>query len=233
MMRRLWANLTYANVMSTLAVFLVVSGGAAYAASHLGKNSVGTKQLKKNAVVTSKIKKGAVTGTKLANGAITGTQVKSGSLTGTQVNASTLGTVPTAQNASTAQTANTLTAPEAWHEVGAPGQPEFLNSWANLLDHAEPIGFYKDQEGVVHLKGTATAGVSSAIFRLPPGYRPENGDFIRVPVACFGAGCPNDVGALMIVSSNFTPLPEDEDAVLSPTGATDVSLSGVTFRAGS
>jgi hypothetical protein len=49
-------KLTYANVMSTIAVFLVVSGGAAYAASHLPKNSVGSEQLKKNAVNSAKVK---------------------------------------------------------------------------------------------------------------------------------------------------------------------------------
>src|SRR5262249_61237226 len=54
---------TYANVMATVAIFLAL-GGSAYA-FHLGKNSVGTKQLKKNAVTTAKIKNGAVTGAKI------------------------------------------------------------------------------------------------------------------------------------------------------------------------
>jgi hypothetical protein len=103
MIRRLRANLTYANVMSTLAVFLVVSGGAAYAASHLGKNSVGTKQLKNGAVTTAKIKNAAVTGEKLANGSVgsaqlqansvSGANVQAGSLTGSDVNQSTLTSV--------------------------------------------------------------------------------------------------------------------------------------------
>jgi hypothetical protein len=51
-------RLTYANVMSSIAVFLVL-GGAAVAATQLPKNSVGTKQLKKEAVSLAKIKKGA------------------------------------------------------------------------------------------------------------------------------------------------------------------------------
>ena len=55
-MRKLRGNLTYANVISTLALFLAISGGAAYAAS-LGKNSVGTKQLKNGAVTEAKIRK--------------------------------------------------------------------------------------------------------------------------------------------------------------------------------
>jgi hypothetical protein len=53
-------KLTYANVMSTIAVFLVLGGGAAFAATQLAKNSVGAKQLKKNAVTTAKLKKASV-----------------------------------------------------------------------------------------------------------------------------------------------------------------------------
>jgi hypothetical protein len=63
-------KLTYANVVSTICLFLLLGGGAAYAASHLGKNSVGAKQLKKNAVTTKKIKNGAVTAAKLKPGTI-------------------------------------------------------------------------------------------------------------------------------------------------------------------
>jgi hypothetical protein len=49
-------RLTYANVIATLALFLALGGGAAYAASTLGKNTVGAKQLKKNAVTGAKVK---------------------------------------------------------------------------------------------------------------------------------------------------------------------------------
>jgi hypothetical protein len=80
-------KLTYSNVVSTICLFLLLGGGAAYAAGHFGKNSVGSKQLKKNAVTTVKIKKEAVTGAK----------VKKGTLTGKQINAATLGTVPSAR----------------------------------------------------------------------------------------------------------------------------------------
>src|SRR6185295_3088270 len=87
MMRRLSGKLTYANVVSTICLVLLLGGGAAYAASHLAKNSVGTKQLKKNSVTTEKIKKNAVTGAK----------VKKQSLTGEDINLAKLGTVPSAQ----------------------------------------------------------------------------------------------------------------------------------------
>jgi len=103
MVRRVHGELTYANVVSTVALFLVLGGGAAYAAAHLAKNSVGTKQLKQTSVTTSKIKNAAVTSEKLASGSvgaaqlqansITGGNVQAGSLTGSDINQSTLTSV--------------------------------------------------------------------------------------------------------------------------------------------
>lgn len=113
MMKMLRGQLTYANVMSTIAVFLLLGGGAAFAASKLGKNSVSTKQIKNNAVTTAKIKNEAVTtekikdasitSPKLANGSVGGAQlqansvnggnVQAGSLTGSDINQSTLTSV--------------------------------------------------------------------------------------------------------------------------------------------
>jgi hypothetical protein len=84
-MSKLRPKLTYANVISTLCLFLLLGGGAAFAASHLAKNSVGTKQLKSDAVTSDK--------------------VKNGSLTGSDINASTLAPVPSAQSAAHADSA--------------------------------------------------------------------------------------------------------------------------------
>ncbi|MGZ3386977.1 MAG: hypothetical protein ACXVB5_18970 [Isosphaeraceae bacterium] len=55
-------KLTYANVVATLALFIAIGGASAFAASQLGKNSVGTKQLKKNSVTGAKVKNGSLTG---------------------------------------------------------------------------------------------------------------------------------------------------------------------------
>jgi hypothetical protein len=54
---RLRPRLSYANVIATLALFLVLGGGAAFAATQLPKNSVGAKQLKKHAVTPAKLSK--------------------------------------------------------------------------------------------------------------------------------------------------------------------------------
>jgi hypothetical protein len=85
-MKGIRSRLTYANVVSTLALFLVGAGGTAFAASQLAKNSVGTAQIKNKAITTAKIKNGAVTGAK--------------------INLSTLGTVPSAATATSAGTAD-------------------------------------------------------------------------------------------------------------------------------
>ena len=101
-MKQLRKRLTYANVMSSIAVFLVLGGATAVAANQLGKNSVGSKQIKKNAVTAAKIKKNAVSGAKIKNGAVDGAKVKDGSLTGADINLGSLGTVPSANTANTA-----------------------------------------------------------------------------------------------------------------------------------
>ena len=83
-MQTIRRNLTYANVMATVAVFLAL-GGSAIA---LSKNSVGTRQLKKNAVTTKKIKNNAVTAAKIRSGSIGGGKLADGSIGIAQVNAS-------------------------------------------------------------------------------------------------------------------------------------------------
>lgn len=95
-MQRIRSRLTYANVVSSLALLLALGGTTAFAASQLAKNSVGARQLKKGAVTTKKLKKGAVKGAKVADG----------SLTGNDINARTLGTVPNADRADHASRAD-------------------------------------------------------------------------------------------------------------------------------
>ena len=78
-------RLTYANVISTLGVFLLLAGGTAIAAKQLGKKTVGAKQLKPNAVTTPKIKKAAVTNAKIKDGAIDATKLVDGSVTSSKI----------------------------------------------------------------------------------------------------------------------------------------------------
>jgi hypothetical protein len=157
-----------ALVVAVIALFVAMVG-TGYAAFKLPKNSVGSKQIKKEAVSGAKIKKDAVTGAK----------VKDQSLTGSDINLGTLGTVP---SANVANTANGLAPLEATHLIGAPGQPGFLGGAGNVPVesglHFNPAGFYKDHDGVVHLQGVVKAGTSEILFVLPPGFRPAPGTLV-------------------------------------------------------
>src|ERR1700754_3160124 len=75
--------LTYSNVVSSLALFLVLSGGIAYGASQIGTGdikpgAVKTKTIARNAVTAAKIAPGAINGGMIAPGAIGASQLAPG-----------------------------------------------------------------------------------------------------------------------------------------------------------
>jgi hypothetical protein len=74
---RIRGKLTYSNVVATIALFLALAGGTAFAATEmLPKNSVGAKQIKKGAITPAKLAptaKSKLTGPRGATGA-TGAQ---------------------------------------------------------------------------------------------------------------------------------------------------------------
>jgi hypothetical protein len=78
-MQAIGKRLTYANVVSTLALFLILAGGAAYAAK-VAKKSVGAPQLKANAVTTAKIKANSVTTRKIKRNAVATAKIKNGAV---------------------------------------------------------------------------------------------------------------------------------------------------------
>lgn len=110
--------------MSSLAVFMVLGGATAVAATKIGANeikanSIKTGKIVKEAVTAGKIKKAAVTEGKLANGAVTANKladnavttpkiaglavttdkIANDAVTGEKIKESTLGEVPSAANA--------------------------------------------------------------------------------------------------------------------------------------
>ena len=78
MLRRFGSGLTFSNVVSLMALFVALSGGA-YALT-IPKNSVGAGQLKKNAVAGSKIKSGAVTSSKVKDRSLLTKDFKAGQI---------------------------------------------------------------------------------------------------------------------------------------------------------
>jgi trimeric autotransporter adhesin len=79
------SHLSYANIVSTIALFLVLGGATAFAAKQLGKNSVGTRQLKDKAVTSAKIRNGSVTGAKLGPGAVSAAKLGPGSVGASEI----------------------------------------------------------------------------------------------------------------------------------------------------
>jgi hypothetical protein len=69
MSARIRARLTFANVISLIALFVAL-GGTGYAAIKLPKNSVTSKTIKKGAVTNAKLGKNAVTSSKVKNGSL-------------------------------------------------------------------------------------------------------------------------------------------------------------------
>ena len=167
----------------------------------------------KNSVVSRSIKNGQVKSADAADNGLTGTDIKE----------STLGPVPA------------LEAAEPWHEVGAAGEPAFQNGYSNSGGGFETAAFYKDHEGVVHLKGNVT-GVSATIFQLPAGNRPASGKQLDFAVVCnctltdSNADTVNALtGRLRIFGDVGTPA---LNGAVSMTGTSSaVSLEGITFRA--
>jgi len=83
-------HLTYANVMSSLAVFMILGGGAAVAATKIGTKdlkagAVKTGKLAKEAVASGKIKNGAVTEAKIGDNAVTTNKLIDNAVTGNKI----------------------------------------------------------------------------------------------------------------------------------------------------
>jgi hypothetical protein len=100
-MKRFLPRLTYANVVSTLCLFLLLGGASALAATQVAKNSVGTKQIKKSAVVTAKIKNAAVTTSKLADSSVTSGKLADNAVTSGKITDAAVTTSKLADNAVT------------------------------------------------------------------------------------------------------------------------------------
>lgn len=50
--------------------------------------------------------------------------------------------------------------------------PTLLNGWKTLSGY-EPLIYYKDDFGIVHIQGVVTLGTGTYIFKLPEGFRPS------------------------------------------------------------
>jgi hypothetical protein len=119
--------------------------------------------------------------------------------------------------------------PEPYHEVGASGEPPFLNGAKNFVptdDKGNPLadvysrtGFLKDNEGFVHLSGTLQATGDKVAFNLPRGYRPR-----RIL----------DIGTIASSITGYVYIyPNGDVKVGGPSGTANYGLDSISFRAGS
>jgi hypothetical protein len=88
-------RLTYANVVSTLALFLAFGGSAAFAATkirsaELAPGAVHTSNVFKRAITSGKIALGAVRSNQIAEGAVGATQIGDGAIGSKQVGAAAI-----------------------------------------------------------------------------------------------------------------------------------------------
>jgi hypothetical protein len=96
-MQRLTSKLTYANVVSTIALCIAVGGGAAFAAgkidsSQIATGGVHTKNLQQRSVTSGKLAVGAVRSNQIAPGAVDTGELAPGAVHSGQIGAGAVGT---------------------------------------------------------------------------------------------------------------------------------------------
>ncbi len=102
--------------------------------------------------------------------------------------------------------------------VGASGAPPFTNGWTNFGGNYQAAGYWKDNEGVVHLEGLIKSGtLGIAAFVLPPGFTPSASRVFTT----YNNGA---VGFVQVL----------KDGSVQPMSGTSTSysLEGITFRTG-
>jgi hypothetical protein len=104
MRNKLVPCVSYSNVMATIAVFVAL-GGTSYA---VATGSIDSREIKNNTVRSKDLRNGDVRGRDIRNGTIRDADIASDQVQGTHVLESSLGTVPSADAANSAQTAASL-----------------------------------------------------------------------------------------------------------------------------
>lgn len=206
-------RLTYANAMSTIAVFIAL-GGTSYA---VARNSIGTRELKNNAVSSAKLQSRAVTSAKIRDGAIVAADLAPSARSGVRGPRGSQGPAGPAGQQGQQGPPGSQGSAEAWRAL------PFAPGWAHFGEGWQLGSFRKDQSGVVHLRGLVLKNVApvagDTIGTLPPGYRPALREMFATVTgqpSAFGRVQVETTGALRWITGN--------------TGAEAfVNLSGISF----
>jgi hypothetical protein len=229
------------NILGLVALFIALGAGA-YAAG-LTRNSVKSKHIVNEQVKEQDLAAEAVDSSRIAPGAIQSELVPDDELVGGDIDESTLGSVPNAANSADAGLLDGQDS-SAFQQVGSEGWTALpLNNFGPDLCHwatfpggfADP-SYFRDRDGIVHLRGVAEAidgtnftcgavpGLDEVIGTLPSGYLPQ----IR---ALFTVSSNNKPGRVDILPNTGQVKAE----VGYPTTADMeawVSLDGISFRCG-
>jgi hypothetical protein len=118
----------------------------------------------------------------------------------------------------------------AWHYVGQPGEPAFLNGWANYNTPANAAAGFRLRHGRVWLQGLVGGGTpansstgTGVVFVLPEAYRPAfHGIFVCGARSGAGRVDVYPTGEVVIV----------DGVIVGADPATYCSLSSVRFVPG-
>lgn len=229
--RSIRERLTYANVVATLALFLVLSGGVTIAATGgsliLGKSNSASSQTSLSAPVAGRALQ--VTNTSTGAGATAlGLKTASGHPPFTVNSGAKVTNLNADKLDGFDSTAFAAAASEPVHVVGAAGQPGFQNGYTNFGSGWSTAGFYKDSTRIVHLRGTLKKLTGtfdgSAAFTLPAGYRPPQ--ILSLPAAV-----DNGSGALQINTDGSVVIYCWTGPCTTGSGGVGVGMDGLTFRA--
>jgi hypothetical protein len=207
MLRKLREKLTYANVVSTIAVLAALGGGSAYAAS-----LITTSDIADNAVISRKIKNHTVKPADLAA-------------------AAKFRRVGTAGNPAFGDGGDGgcvwSNAPAAGLTGGGFNPAAF---YKDPYGRVHLTGVVQSADGLGGDMSCGTNDEDAFVFRLPPGYRPPN--LLDFSVAAAGG----QATILLIVGKKDladgpTTLPAGTVLASSPAATTLLGLDGVSFRA--
>jgi hypothetical protein len=209
--------LSYANVISTLALFLVLSGGTAYAADHYLITK--TSQIKPSVLAKLKGRTGAkgTTGPAGAQGpaGATGSQGPTGQ-TGSQ------GPAGPSTGAAGGALSGNYPDPSLAPLPAITRITTFFSGWENYPT-VDPVGYYVDGSGIVHLTGVMKGGttIPQYAFFLPTALAAD--DTFAV-ASLSGEGTGKSVACSVGVMENGGVY------VYEGCSATYVSLEGITYR---
>jgi hypothetical protein len=157
---------TYANVMSTLAVFLVVAGGSAFAASTITANSIKSKAVVDNSLKSKDLKDdkavagvdvidASLTGADVADSSLAGIDIQDDSLRGDDVDESTLARVPDSAKLE-GRTASTFLSSSVYKAESSLGPGTTLGDGTSVISQACDNGDILLSGGPANIRDTST-----------------------------------------------------------------------------